>query len=90
MSEPVSGNHNDLYEIEVHVEEVFATLEEVGIATDGLFVKGGCRLRLGRVQVDMRQKGRDTKRAVQSKKWDVDRVAPCDEKLYQEPLPIVN
>ncbi len=46
MSEPVPGNHNDLYEIEVRSEKVFATLEEVGIATDGLFVNGDAGLDL--------------------------------------------
>jgi len=40
MSEPVAGNHNDLYDIEVHAEEVFAILEEADIETDGLFVNG--------------------------------------------------
>ncbi len=38
MSEPVSGNHHDLFDIEVHFEEVTATLEKAEIAVDGLFL----------------------------------------------------
>lgn len=38
MSEPVSGNHNDLYEIEVQFELVTGTLEEAEIRVEGLFM----------------------------------------------------
>lgn len=38
MSEPVAGNHNDLYDIEVQFEVVTATLETSEISVDGLFL----------------------------------------------------
>lgn len=38
MSEPVSGNHSDLYNIEVHFEEITSTLEEADISVKGLFM----------------------------------------------------
>ena len=38
MSEPISGNHNDLFDIEVHFEEVTAALEQAEISLDGLFL----------------------------------------------------
>ncbi|MFN4198638.1 MAG: IS5 family transposase [Flavobacterium sp.] len=38
MSEPVSGNHNDLYENEVQFELVTGTLEEAEIRVEGLFM----------------------------------------------------
>jgi len=38
MSEPISGNHHDLYDIEVHFEEIVSTLEDAEIATEGLFL----------------------------------------------------
>ncbi len=38
MSEPVAGNHNDLYDIEVQFEVVTATLEKANIPVDGLFL----------------------------------------------------
>jgi transposase len=37
MSEPVAGNHNDLYNIEVQFEVVTATLEKADIPVQGLF-----------------------------------------------------
>lgn len=38
ISKPVSGNHNDLYNIEVQFEEVTSTLEKAGISVKGLFM----------------------------------------------------
>lgn len=38
MSEPVSGNHNDLYDIEVQFEVLTTTLETSGINVNGLFL----------------------------------------------------
>ena len=38
MSEPVAGNHNDLYDIEVQFEVVTTTLEQADISVDGLFM----------------------------------------------------
>ena len=34
MSEPEVGNHNNLWEIGVHAEEVFVTLEDAGFDFD--------------------------------------------------------
>ena len=41
MSEPVAGNHNDLYEIETSINELFEVLEKADIATEGLFINAG-------------------------------------------------
>jgi len=38
LSSPIAGNHNDLYEIEKYLREVFSTLIEAQISTEGLFV----------------------------------------------------
>ncbi len=38
MSEPVSGNHNDLHNIEVQFEVVTGTLEKADILVEGLFL----------------------------------------------------
>lgn len=38
MSEPLAGNHNDLYEIEVQFEVVTATLRQANIPVEGLFL----------------------------------------------------
>lgn len=38
MSEPISGHHNDLFDIEVQLEEIVCTLEQAEINVDGLFI----------------------------------------------------
>lgn len=38
MSEPMAGNHNDLFDIEVQFEVVTATLDRAEISTEGLFL----------------------------------------------------
>ena len=38
ISEPLGGNHNDLYNIEVQFEVVTATLQKANIPTEGLFI----------------------------------------------------
>ena len=38
MSEPVAGNHNDLFDIEVQFEVVATTLDKADIRTEGLFL----------------------------------------------------
>lgn len=35
---PVSGNHNDLFDIEAQIEEMLGQLQEAGIEVDGLFL----------------------------------------------------
>ena len=38
MSEPIAGNHNDLFNIEIQFEVVTATLEQANIDVNGLFL----------------------------------------------------
>jgi hypothetical protein len=38
LSNPLAGNHNDIYEIKKSSEELFSILNEAGISTDGLFI----------------------------------------------------
>lgn len=38
MSEPVSGNHNDIYDIELHFEELISALEQATIPVYGVFL----------------------------------------------------
>lgn len=38
MSEPVSGNHNDLYQIEKTTDKIFNDLKAAGLEIDGLFL----------------------------------------------------
>lgn len=38
ISEPISGEHHDLYEIEKSMSSIFGTLQEAHINVDGLFL----------------------------------------------------
>ena len=38
MSNPISGNHHDLFDIEIHFEEVTSILDEAKISIEGLFM----------------------------------------------------
>lgn len=38
MSDPISGNHNDLYDVESYFDQITQTLEKANIAIEGLFV----------------------------------------------------
>ena len=46
ISEPISGNHNDLHDIEVQFEVVTATLEQAEIPVEGLFLNTDAFLKL--------------------------------------------
>lgn len=39
-SDPMSGEHHDVFEIEENITKMVATLQQAGIATDGLFLNG--------------------------------------------------
>jgi len=38
MSDPISGNHNDLYHVESYFNQIIQTLEKANIAVEGLFI----------------------------------------------------
>ena len=38
MSMPVSGNHNDLYEIEKSITKIVNVRDQAGISVEGLFI----------------------------------------------------
>jgi len=38
LSNPIAGNHTDLYAIDESSEELFSTLEKAEIRTDGIFI----------------------------------------------------
>ena len=84
MSKPVSGNHNDLYEIEVHAEEVFVTLKGAGISTEGLFVNGDAGFDSERFRSACTKRGVIPNLPYNERKGDVEREELFDEKLYRE------
>ncbi len=56
MSAPVSGNHNDLFDIEAQFQEVVSTLEETEISVDGLFINAMQVLTLKSLGINVRPK----------------------------------
>ncbi|UOY05731.1 IS5 family transposase [Muricauda sp. SCSIO 64092] len=84
MSESVAGNYNDLHDIEVHAEEVFATLDDAGIATDGLFVNGDSGFDSRGFRTACAKRGVVPNVPYNQRGKEVDRDEPFDEKLYGE------
>lgn len=84
MSEPVSGNHNDLYDIEVQFEEVIATLEQAEIAVDGLFINADAGFDSKELRKKCEAKGIIANIAKNKRNGDSDSDHYFDEKLYRQ------
>ena len=84
MSEPVAGNHNDIYEIEVHFEEITTTLEQADIALDGLFVNADAAFDCQGFRSVCNAKGIIPNVAHNKRNGNADNDHLLDEKLYQE------
>ncbi len=84
MSEPVSGNHNDLYDIEVQFEEVIATLEQADIAVAGLFINADAGFDSRELRDKCEARGIIANIARNKRNGDTDDDCYFDEKLYQE------
>ncbi len=84
MSEPVSGNHNDLYNIEVQFEEVMATLEQAAIAVDGLFINADAGFDSKELRGKCEAKGVIANIAKNNRNGDSDSDHYFDEKLYKQ------
>jgi len=84
MSEPVSGNHNDLFEIEVHFEQVIATLEDAKIAVDGLFLNADAGFDSKRLRCQCEAKGIIANFAKNKRNSNNDIDNYFDEELYKE------
>jgi len=84
MSDPVSGNHNDLYNIEVQFEEVIGTLEHANIAVDGLFINADAGFDSQGFRNSSDSKGIIANVAHNKRNADQDREHLLDEQLYRE------
>ncbi len=84
MTEPVSGNHNDLYQIEVQFEEITATLEQADIAVDGLFLNADAGFDCEGFRSTCDAKGIIPNVAHNKRNGNADNDHLLDEKLYQE------
>jgi len=84
MSEPVSGNHNDLFDIEVQFEEVVATLEEAEISVEGLFVNADAGFDSQKLRDKCEAKGIIANICPNKRNGITDADHYFDEKLYEE------
>lgn len=84
MSEPVSGNHNDLFDIEVHFEEVVCTLEQAEISVDGLFINADAGFDSQKLRDRCESKGIIANICHNRRNGDRDTEHYFDEKLYRE------
>jgi len=85
MSEPVSGNHNDLFDIEVQFEEVVGTLEQAEISVDGLFINADAGFDSQELRNQCMSKG-IIANIIPNKRngFNDDKDYYFDEKLYKE------
>jgi len=84
MSEPVSGNHNDLFDIEVQFEEVVGTLEEAEINVDGLFINADAGFDSQKLRNKCESKGIIANICLNKRNGNTDTDYYFDEKLYKE------
>lgn len=84
MSEPVSGNHNDLFDIEVQFEEVVSTLEQAEINVEGLFINADAGFDSQKLRDKCESKGIIANICHNQRNGDKDTDHYFDEKLYKE------
>jgi len=84
MSEPVSGNHNDLFDIEVSFEEVLGTLEQAEISVDGLFINADAGFDSQKLRDKCENKGIIANICPNRRNGNADADHYFDEKLYKE------
>lgn len=84
MSEPVAGNHNDLYDIEVQFEVVTATLEEADIPVEGLFLNADAGFDSKDFRKSCGKKDINANVCFNKRNGNVDRDEYFDNELYDE------
>lgn len=85
MSEPVAGNHNDLFEIEVQFEVVTETLKEAEIPLDGLFMNADAGFDSKELRSSCERKGINANICFNKRNGNTqDRDEYFDPKLYSE------
>ncbi len=84
MSAPVSGNHNDLFDIEAQFQEVVSTLEKTEISVDGLFINADAGFDSQKLRNKCEAKGIVANICPNKRNGNTDTNYYFDEKLYQE------
>lgn len=84
MSEPVSGNHNDLYNIEVQFQSVTATLEQAELPVKGLFLNADAGFDAQSFRNSCNQKQINANICFNKRNGHADRDQYFDKELYVE------
>ncbi|HLW31558.1 MAG TPA: IS5 family transposase [Aequorivita sp.] len=84
MSEPLAGNHNDLYNIEVQFEVVTATLEKANIKVEGLFLKADAGFDSKDFRNSCEKKEIHANVCFNKRNGSADRHEYFDQELYKE------
>ena len=84
MSEPVAGNHNDLYDIEVQFEVVTATLEQADITVEGLFLNADAGFDSKDFRASCSKKDIIANICFNKRNGNLDRDEYFDQELYSE------
>ena len=84
MSEPLAGNHNDLYDIEVQFEVVTATLEQANIAVEGLFLNADAGFDSKDFRAICQKKDINANICFNKRNANTDRDEYFDQELYDQ------
>lgn len=84
MSEPIAGNHNDLFNIEVQFEVVTATLEQANIDVNGLFLNADAGFDSKDFRSSCNEKQINPNICFNKRNGNSDRDEYFDQKLYNE------
>ncbi len=84
MSEPTSGNHNDLFDIEIHFKEITNTLEQAQINIDGLFLNADAGFDSIKLRNQCESKGIIANFAKNKRNNSSNEDHYFDDKLYHE------
>ena len=84
MSEPVAGNHNDLYDIQVQFEVVAATLEIAEIPLDGLFLNADAGFDSKDFRSACAERDINANICFNKRNGNVDREEYFDQELYDQ------
>ena len=84
ISNPVAGNHNDLYDIEVQFEVVTATLEQANIPVEGLFLNADAGFDSKEFRLCCEKKEINANVCFNKRNGDTDRDEYFDQLLYNE------
>lgn len=84
ISNPVAGNHNDLYNIEVQFEVVTSTLKDADIAVEGLFLNADAGFDSKKFRLSCEKKEINANICFNKRNGNVDREEYFDQELYNQ------